>query len=137
MKNEEIITFLRSEKANDPLGYERHMTFYKEKYPDLYNNILKPELEPHDGEPRKPVKLPPPQINPAEMFSASDVKPIGSAEVGEVSYGVQASKNEIKKPNGNILSSIQRTGPNWVVIGAVAGLVVLVLIIVSVVAFVI
>ncbi|VVB74932.1 Uncharacterised protein [Candidatus Tiddalikarchaeum anstoanum] len=97
MNQNDIVTFLRMQKANDPEAYEKYMAEYKEKNPDFYKTVLIPALEPQKTEKKAPTtynNVP----NPAEML-ATDVQPIGSANVGELNYG--APEQQVKKEAAN------------------------------------
>lgn len=127
MKNEEIISFLRNQKANDPVMYEKYITYYKEKYPDFYKDVLMPELEPPSAKPTE-IEGPklPPAANPSEMFSTSDVKPIGSADVGEISYkeGFEAEV-DIPKPE-MVKSAIKKDVPVTTIVLVGIGIIVVI-----------
>lgn len=98
MGNEEIIKLLKGEKANNPTKYEQYMEHYKEKYPDFYKKILIPalgELKSEDEVIKESVQKPAtPLVNPAETL-ATEEKPLGSAEVGDIAIN---GEKEEKKP---------------------------------------
>ncbi len=75
--DEEIIEFLRRTKANNPEQFDQYIEYYKTKYPEFYKSKLAPVFE------EKPVEKPKEEIvNPIEEFN-EEVKPLGSANVGE------------------------------------------------------
>ncbi len=75
--DEDIIEFLRRTKANNPEQFDQYIEYYKTKYPDFYKNKLAPIFE------EKPVGKPKEEIvNPIDEFN-EEVKPLGSANVGE------------------------------------------------------
>ena len=94
---DEIIDLLRKTKANEPDKFQQYVDYYKNKYPDFYNKKIKPMLE------GKPVEEPKEQpmekkesklANPADAL-AGEVKPLGSAEVGEE---LDKKKEDKKEP---------------------------------------
>ncbi|MBN1923169.1 MAG: hypothetical protein JW791_00215 [Nanoarchaeota archaeon] len=127
---EEIIRVMRLSRANEPDKFKEYMDFYKKNHPDFYKEKLAPIFE--NGEPAKPVKKKPVQINPAEQLT-SDNQPLGSANVGEeLSIEEDTKKPAVAKtvsfgkPNEQQAPTIQRKKSPvkliLIIIGAIIGI---------------
>lgn len=122
----EIITLLKRTRANEPDKYKEYVNYYKNKYPDFYERIVKEIKGPEANKAEKPktkVKTIIQPVNPAEALQ-EEIKPIGSANVGEEllkDANDKDNKIDKKKKVKPVESTIQKEPSKWrnVIIGII------------------